>query len=193
MEKGRLEAFSDGVMGVAITLMVIELKAPGVGAGLAAFKDLVVEFLDYVLSFVFVGIYWSNHHHMFKAVSRVNGAILWANLFLLFWITLFPFTTAWVSRDPTSSPATATYGVVLLMAGVAYYILQSLLIDEQGVDSVLAKAVGFDWKGKASPILYIAAIPLAFISPWIADGLYVVVALMWLVPDRRIERALTGP
>jgi uncharacterized membrane protein len=190
MEKNRLEAFSDGVMAVAITLMVIELKAPASSSGLGSLTALAPSFLSYVLSFVFVGIYWNNHHHMFQAAKRINGAILWANLYLLFWITLFPFTTAWVSEHYAAPVPTAAYGVVLLMAAIAYALLQTLLIAQQGEGSLLAGAIGRDWKGRLSIVVYVAAIPLAFVRPWIADSLYAVIALIWLAPDRRIERIL---
>ncbi|TAK99571.1 MAG: DUF1211 domain-containing protein [Rhodospirillaceae bacterium] len=192
MEKNRLEAFSDGVIAVIITLMVLELKAPAAGDGLADLKGLVPAFSSYVLSFVYVGIYWSNHHHMFQATTKVTGGILWANLHLLFWLSLFPFTTAWVSQNHFAPIPSATYGLVLLMAALAYYILQNRIIAGQGPGSLLAVAIGRDWKGKFSPVCYLAAIPLAFISPWIANGLYAFVAFMWLVPDRRIERVLAG-
>ena len=189
MSKGRLEAFSDGVIAVIITIMVLELKVPH-GDGVPALMPLVPVFLSYVLSFVYVGIYWNNHHHMLHATSNVTGAVLWANLHLLFWLSLFPFTTAWMSENHFASAPSAVYGAVLLMAAIAYWLLQQCIIAAQGQDSLLHRAVGRDWKGKVSPLLYLAAIPLAFLSHWIAQAIYVAVALMWLVPDRRIERAL---
>jgi len=194
MSKNRLEAFSDGVLAIIITIMVLELKVPH-ATELAALKPLVPVFLSYALSFIYLGIYWNNHHHMFHATKHVTGGILWANLHLLFWLSLFPFTTGWVGEnhlgenDLTPTP-TAVYGFVLLMAASAYYILQRTIIAQQGRDSLLAKAIGRDWKGKLSPACYLAAIPLAFVSPWISNGLYVFVALLWLIPDRRIERVL---
>ena len=194
MEKNRLEAFSDGVLAIIITIMVLELKVPS-STELAALKPLLPVFLSYVLSFVYLGIYWNNHHHMFQATKHVTGGILWANLHLLFWLSLFPFTTGWVGEnhlgenDLTPAP-TAVYGFVLLMAAIAYYILQRTIIAQQGRDSLLAAAIGKDWKGKLSPLCYLAAIPLAFVSPWISNGLFVFVAILWLVPDRRIERVL---
>lgn len=191
MDKNRLEAFSDGVIAVAITLMVLELKTPVQARGLADLKDLAPAFSSYVLSFIYVGIYWNNHHHLFQATRKVSGGILWANLHLIFWLTLFPFTSAWVSQHFSASAPSAVYGVVLLMAAIAYYILQSAIIATQGPGSLLARAVGRDWKGKLSPLVYLVAIPLAYIHPWIADGLYTAVALLWLIPDRRIERSLT--
>ncbi len=190
MAKNRLEAFSDGVLAIIITIMVLELKMkPGL-TELADLKPLLPVFLSYVLSFVYVGIYWNNHHHMFHSTKHVTGGILWANLHLLFWLSLFPFTTAWVGENHLAPTPTALYGFVLLMAAIAYYILQSAIIAQQGRDSLLAAAIGKDWKGKLSPALYFIAIPLAFVSAWIANGVYVLVALLWLVPDRRIERVL---
>ena len=190
MEKNRLEAFSDGVIAIIITIMVLELKVPH-AAELADLKELVPVFLSYVLSFIYVGIYWNNHHHMFHSTRKVTGGILWTNLHLLFWLSLFPFTTAWVGENHLAATPVAVYGFVLLMAALAYYLLQRAIIRQQGRDSLLAAAVGKDWKGKLSPALYLAAIPLAFLSPWIASGLYVLVAVMWFIPDRRIERVLT--
>ena len=192
MKTTRLEAFSDGVLAIIITIMVLELKVPH-GEGFAALKPLLPVFLSYVLSFVYVGIYWNNHHHLFQSAKHVSGGILWANLHLLFWLSLFPFATGWVGENHFTPLPTAAYGVVLLMAGVSYYILQLAIIARQGPDSLLAKAIGRDWKGKLSPLLYLAAIPLAFVSPWISNGLYVFVALIWLVPDRRIERVINQP
>ena len=190
MEKNRLEAFSDGVLAIIITIMVLEMKVPH-GVDLAALKPVLPVFLSYVLSFLYLGIYWNNHHHMFQTTRHVSGGILWANLHLLFWLSLFPFATSWVGENQLAATPTATYGFVLLMAALAYFILQRRIIAYQGPDSLLAAAVGRDWKGKLSPVLYLLAIPLAFVSPWIANGLFVFVALLWLVPDRRIERRLT--
>jgi uncharacterized membrane protein len=190
MEKNRLEAFSDGVIAIIITIMVLELRPPP-AIELADLKPLLPVVLSYVLSFIYVGIYWNNHHHMFHSTKRVTGGILWANLHLLFWLSLFPFTTAWVGENHLAPTPVAVYGFVLLMAAIAYFILQRSIIAQQGPNSLLAAAVGKDWKGKISPVLYLAAVPLAFVSPWIAIGLYVFVALLWLVPDRRIERVLT--
>jgi uncharacterized membrane protein len=189
MGKGRLEAFSDGVLAIIITIMVLELRAPH-EASIDALQPLIPVFASYVLSFVNVGIYWNNHHHMFHATHRVNAAVLWANLHLLFWLSLVPFVTAWMGETHFASAPMATYGVVLLMAAIAYYILQSKIIQEQGEDGLVARAVGGDFKGKISPIMYLVAIPTAFVSRWFAGALYVAVALMWLLPDRRIERVL---
>ena len=196
MGKQRLEAFSDGVLAIIITIMVLELKVPAAvehvshTAELADLKDKLPVFLSYVLSFIYVGIYWNNHHHMFHATKHVTGKILWANLHLLFWLSLFPFTTGWMGENHLAPVPAAVYGFVLLMAAIAYYILQRAIIVQQGPGSLLAAAIGSDWKGKLSPVLYLSAIPLAFVSPWIAYGLYAFVALLWLIPDRRIERAL---
>jgi len=189
MEKNRLEAFSDGVLAIIITIMVLELKVPR-GADFEALRPLLPVFLSYVLSFLYVGIYWNNHHHMFQTTKRVSGGILWANLHLLFWLSLFPLSTAWIGENHLASTPAAAYGFVLLMAAVAYYVLQHLIIVEQGPNSLLAAAVGRDWKGKLSPVAYLTAIPLAFVSPWIASGIYTLVALAWLIPDRRIEHIL---
>jgi len=185
--KGRLEAFTDGVMAVIITIMVLELKAPE-GADLAALQPLLPVFFTYLLSFVYLGIYWNNHHHMLHATDRINGAILWANLHLLFWLSLVPFTTGWMGENHFAAVPTAVYGIVMLCAAVAYYILQTTIVSAQGPSSKLARAIGSDWKGKLSPLMYAAAIPLAFVNELIADALYIAVALIWLVPDRRIER-----
>ena len=191
MEKNRLEAFSDGVLAIIITIMVLELKVPH-GADWAALKPLLPVFLSYVLSFVYVGIYWNNHHHLLKACRRVNGGILWANLHLLFWLSLFPFVTGWMGENHFTPLPSALYGAVLLLAAIAYYILQTLIIAEQGGrESKLSKAIGKDWKGKLSPVLYAAAIGLSFIRPRLAGCIYVFVALMWLVPDKRIERVVS--
>src|SRR2546421_8191359 len=189
MQKNRLEAFSDGVLAIIITITVLELKVPR-AVELAALKPLWPVFLSYVLSFIYLGIYWNNHHHMFHSTKHVGGGILWANLHLLFWLSLFPFTTGWMGENHLAPTPTAVYGFVLLMAAIAYYILQRTIISNQGRKSLLAKAVGSDWKGKLSPVLYLIAIPLAFVSSWIAGGLYVFVALLWLIPDPRIEREL---
>jgi uncharacterized membrane protein len=189
MKSSRLEAFSDGVIAIIITIMVLELKEPR-GTALADLKPLLPVFLSYVLSFLYVGIYWNNHHHLLHSTKHVTGGILWANLHLLFWLSLFPFTTAWVDENHLAPIPTAVYGFVLLMAAMAYYILQCAIIKLQGTDSVLAAAIGKDWKGKVSPALYLIAIPLAFVSPLISNALFVLVALLWLIPDRRIERAL---
>jgi uncharacterized membrane protein len=189
MSKTRLEAFSDGVIAILITIMVLELKVPH-GTTLAALEPLLPVFLTYVLSFVFLGIYWSNHHHMFHAVERVSGAILWANLHLLFWLSLVPFVTGWMGENHFASLPTAGYGVVLLMSAIAYTILQVAIIAHPGAGPKLKSAVGRDLKGKVSLALYVVAIPMAFVHEWISDILYVLVALTWLVPDRRIERAL---
>jgi TMEM175 potassium channel family protein len=189
MEKNRLEAFSDGVLAIVITIMVLEMKVPH-EAGLAALKPILPVFLSYVLSFIYVGIYWNNHHHLLQSTKRVNAGILWANLHLLFWLSLFPFVTGWLGENHVAPTPAAIYGFVLLMAALAYFILQRAIIVQQGPESILATAVGRDWKGKLSPALYLIAIPLAFVNPWIASSLYVFVALMWLIPDRRIERVL---
>ena len=191
MSKGRLEAFSDGVLAIIITIMVLELKAPS-DASLQALKTLLPVFLSYVLSFIYVGIYWNNHHHMFHTVRTVNASILWANLHLLFWLSLFPFATAWMGENHAASAPTAVYGFVLLMAAIAYYILQSLIIAQQGAGSLLASAVARDWKGKLSPAIYLSGISLAYVHPWISSGLYAFAALVWLVPDRRIARVLAN-
>jgi uncharacterized membrane protein len=186
VHKGRLEAFSDGVIAVIITIMVLELHAPH-GSDLAALRPLVPLFGTYALSFVMLGIYWNNHHHLLQAARVVSGGVLWANLHLLFWLSLFPFATAWMGSNHFESLPTAAYGVVLLLAAVAYYVLQSAIVSVQGPDSVLPAALGRDLKGKISPVLYAAAIPGAFVDRWVAVALYVAVALMWLIPDRRLE------
>jgi len=191
MDKSRLEAFSDGVIAIIITIMVLELKVPH-GEDLDALKPLIPVFLSYVLSFVYVGIYWNNHHHMLQTTHQVNGPMLWANLHLLFWLSLFPFTTGWMGENHFAAAPSAAYGVVLLMAAVAYWMLQRTIIAAQGRNSLLRAAIGRDWKGKSSPVIYASAIPLAFWWPALAQVLYVLVALLWLVPDRRIEHALTG-
>ena len=186
MTRARLEAFSDGVIAILITIMILELKIPH-GSDLAALRAILPEFLTYVLSFTFLGIYWTNHHHMFHLVEHVTGAILWSNLHLLFWLSLVPFATAWVGTNPLAPLPTATYGVVLFLAALSWLVLQKAIIAHHGPQSKLAQAVGKDVKGKISQLMYAAAIPLAFIHPWISDAIYVAVALMWIVPDRRIE------
>jgi len=197
MEKNRLEAFSDGVIAIIITIMVLELKVPehtgGQGphpAGFADLKPLLPVFWSYVLSFVYVGIYWNNHHHLFQSTKHVTGGILWANLHLLFWLSLFPFATAWVGTNPLAPAPTAAYGFVLQLAAIAYYVLEHAIIKQQGKDSLLAAAVGSRWKENLSPACYFAAIPLAFANVWISNALFIFVAVLWLVPDRRIERVL---
>ncbi len=193
MEKGRLEAFSDGVIAIIITIMVLELKVEEAhGADFAALSHVWNPFLAYVLSFIYIGIYWNNHHHMLQAAERSNGAILWANLHLLFWLSLVPFATAWMGENQFAAAPVALYGAVLLMAAIAYWMLQGTIIREHGRDSLLAQAMGRDLKGKLSPLCYIAGIGLSFVNPWISCGLYVLVALIWLVPDARIERLLKG-
>jgi len=189
MHKARLEAFSDGVLAIIITIMVLELHIPR-GQQLSLLQPLLPVFLCYVLSFVYVGIYWNNHHHMLHAVKRVSGGVLWANLHLLFWLSLFPFVTGWMGENSFAAIPTALYGAVLLMAATAYWILARALIAVEGKESVLAKAIGRDRKGVLSIVLYAVAIPLAFVSRWPALAIFVLVALMWLVPDRRIERVL---
>jgi uncharacterized membrane protein len=189
MKTTRLEAFSDGVLAIIITIMVLELKVPH-AVDLAALKPVLPVLLSYVLSFIYLGIYWNNHHHLFQATEEVSGGILWANLHLLFWLSLFPFTTAWMGDNHLAATPTAIYGFVLLMAAIAYYVLQRTIIAKEGRESLLAHAVGKDWKGKLSPLLYLVAIPLAFVSSWIAGGLYVFAALVWLIPDPRIEREI---
>jgi uncharacterized membrane protein len=191
MGKSRLEAFSDGVIAIIITIMVLELKVPH-EASLDALRPLVPVFLSYALSFLYVGIYWNNHHHLLHAAHRVSGGMLWANLHLLFWLSLIPFTTAWMDENHYAPVPTALYGAVLLMAGIAYWILQHLIIASQGSDSVLKRAVGQDWKGKLSPLAYLIAIVVAPWSSWVSQALYVGAALVWLIPDRRIEHALHG-
>ncbi|HEX3906225.1 MAG TPA: TMEM175 family protein [Polyangia bacterium] len=191
MSTGRLEAFSDGVIAILITIMVLELKVPH-GADWAALRPIVPVFLTYVLSYVFLGIYWNNHHHLLHATKRVNGKVLWANLHLLFWLSLIPFVTGWMGENGFRPFPTAIYGVVLLLSAIAYYILVRSILAEEGASSELAAAVGNDTKGQISPVLYAVAIPLAFVNCWIALGLYIFVALMWLVPDRRIESRLRG-
>jgi uncharacterized membrane protein len=184
-----MEAFSDGVIAILITVMLLELKQPD-GTTWGSLHERLPQLLTYVLSFVYLGIYWNNHHHLFQATEQVTGGILWANLHLLFWLSLFPVTTGWMGENQLAAIPTAVYGFVLLMAGIAYVVLERVIIAREGRDSLLAEAVGREWKGKLSLVLYFVAIPLAFVSPWIAAGLYVFVALFWLVPDPRIERKL---
>lgn len=186
MNKGRLEAFSDGVLAIVITIMVLEIKVPH-GTGLGALKPLIPVILSYILSFIYLGIYWNNHHHMMQTVKLVTGDILWANLHLLFWLSLVPFATGWMGENHFDPVPMALYGVILLMAAIAYFILQNRIIANHGPESILSKAVGRDLKGKISPVLYLAAIGSCLISQWIAAAIYVLVALIWLIPDRRIE------
>ena len=189
MKTNRMEAFSDGVLAIIITIMVLDLKVPQT-IELAGLKPVLPVFLSYVLSYVYVGIYWNNHHHLLHSTQHVSAGILWANLHLLFWLSLFPFATAWMGENHFAATPTAIYGVVLLMAAMAYWVLQRAIISRQGRESLLAAAIGRDWKGNLSPVLYLLAIPLAFVSPWLANGLFVLVAALWFIPDRRIERAL---
>lgn len=189
MGKSRLEAFSDGVLAIIITIMVLELKVPH-HADLEALQPLLPSFLSYVLSFIYVGIYWNNHHHMLHAAKHVSGPVLWANLNLLFWLSLFPFATGWMGENHFAALPSAIYGFVLLMAAISYYLLQQSVIAADGPGSLLKQAVGTDWKGKASPFLYLTAMAVAFWVPGVAQAIYVAVALIWLVPDRRIERAI---
>lgn len=190
MGKGRLEAFSDGVIAIIITIMVLEMKVPH-GDGWAALQPVIPVFLSYVLSFINIAIYWNNHHHLFQAVRHVNGRILWANLHLLFWLSLFPFATGWMGENHFTSTPVALYGIVLFFAAIAFTILTRTLITRHGQDSALATAIGRDFKGKISLASYAAAIPLSFVNQWIACGLYVLVAVIWFIPDRRIEKTLT--
>jgi uncharacterized membrane protein len=189
MEKNRLEAFSDGVLAIIITIMVLELKVPH-GSDLSALQPLLPVFLSYVLSFIYVGIYWNNHHHLLKAAPRVNPAIMWSNLHLLFWLSLFPFVTGWMGENHFATLPSAVYGAVLLLAAVAYYILQNLIVAEAGKNSELARSIGRDWKGKLSPLLYCGGIAASFLRPWLAGAIYVLVALIWFIPDRRIARVV---
>ncbi|HET6232301.1 MAG TPA: TMEM175 family protein [Longimicrobiaceae bacterium] len=189
MNTGRMEAFSDGVMAIIITIAVLEMKAPH-GADVASLRPGLPVFLSYLLSFVYIGIYWSNHHHMLHVTRHVDGNIMWANLHLLFWLSLVPFVTGWMGENHFAPVPTSAYGVVLLMAAIAYFILQATILKREGPGSVLARALGRDLKGKVSPVLYLVGIGGAFVSTWISGAAYVAVALIWLVPDRRIERAL---
>jgi uncharacterized membrane protein len=189
MEKNRLEAFSDGVLAIIITIMVLELKVPH-GEDLSAIKPLLPVFLSYVLSFIYVGIYWNNHHHLIKACRRVNGKIMWANLHLLFWLSLLPFVSGWAGENHFAPLPMAFYGAVLLLSGIAYFILQNCIVAEQGRDSKLAASLGKDWKGKLAPVLYFIGIGASFYQPWIGAIIYVGVALMWLIPDQRVARVI---
>jgi uncharacterized membrane protein len=191
MSKSRLEAFSDAVLAIILTIMVLEMKVPH-GAELTALRPLIPVFLSYVLSFIYLGIYWTNHHHMLYVTHRVSGAILWANLHLLFWLSLVPFVTGWMGENHFAPAPTALYGVILLFAGFAYLLLQHTILVQEGSDSMLAVAVGSDWKGRVSLFLYGIGIPAAFLHAWIAGALYVFGALIWLVPDRRIERKVSS-
>lgn len=189
MDKNRLEAFSDGVIAIIITIMVLEMKVPH-GDAFEALSPLIPVFFSYVLSFVYLGIYWNNHHHMLKTCRKVTGPMLWANIHLLFWLSLIPFATGWMGENHFAKAPCVVYGVILLLAAIAYWILQAKIIASQGGSSILKEAVGSDWKGKLSPALYVVAIVTAFWTQWISVALYVIVALMWLIPDRRIERVL---
>ena len=189
MHKSRLEAFSDGVLAIIITIMVLEIKVQH-GDTVDTLRPLLPVFSSYVLSFIYVGIYWNNHHHLFQAARKVNGRVLWANLHLLFWLSLLPFASGWMGENHFAALPVALYGAILLMAGLAYWLLSRAIIQADGPDSLLAKAIGRDWKGNVSVALYLLAIPLTFLHEWIAEAIYVGVALLWLIPDRRIERAL---
>jgi uncharacterized membrane protein len=191
MGKGRIEAFSDGVMAIIITIMVLELKVPH-EAGLAALRPLIPVFLSYVLSFIYLGIYWNNHHHLFQAVRHVNGSVLWANLHLLFWLSLVPFVTGWLGENNFEALPVALYGTVLLLAGTAYFILTRVLLANHGEDSTLSMAVGRDFKGIVSLVIYGVAVLLSFVNSWLACALYALVAVIWLIPDRRIEKVMTS-
>ena len=191
MNKSRLEAFSDGVIAILITIMVLEMKVP-IGKDFASLKPVIPKFISYVLSFVYLGIYWNNHHHMMHTVKKVSGSILWANLHLLFWLSLIPFVTDWMGENNFAPVPIALYGIVLLMAAIAYFLLQGQILSVDGKDSLLAKAIGKDLKGKISPILYLVAILLSYFNQWIAVAIYVLVALIWLVPDKRIERIMAN-
>jgi uncharacterized membrane protein len=190
MGTGRVEAFSDAVLAIVITIMVLEMKTPH-DADLGALRPLLPVFLSYLLSFIYLGIYWTNHHHLLYVTHQVSAAILWANLHLLLWLSLVPFVTRWMGESHFAAAPTALYGVILLLAGAAYLLLQHAILVQEGADSLLAAAVGRDWKGKGSVLLYGVAIPVAFLRPWIAGACYVVGALLWLVPDRRIERTVS--
>ena len=189
MDKNRIEAFSDGVLAIIITIMVLNLTVPAT-PDISELKSQLPTFLTYALSYLYVGIYWNNHHHLLKAARRATGRIMWANLHLLFWLSFFPFMTGWMGRNHFTVMPTVIYGAVLLLASIAYYILQSIIVADQGRDSRLAKEIGKDWKGKSSPPLYVAGMVVAFWHPWISSGIYAVVALLWLVPDRRLSRAV---
>ena len=189
MTKGRIEAFSDGVIAIIITIMVLEMKVPH-GADVAALRPLIPVFVSYVLSYVMIGIYWNNHHHLFHAVERVNGSILWRNLHLLFWLSQVPFATGWMGENHFAPLPTALYGLVMLMAGVAYYFLVRAILAHHGLDSRIATALGRDLKGKVSVLLYVVGVPMAFINRWVAGAIYVAVAVIWFIPDKRIESRL---
>ncbi len=189
MTRGRLEAFSDGVIAIIITIMVLEIKAQQ-GGEFSDLKPLIPHFISYVFSFIYVGIYWNNHHHMLHTVDKIDGKILWANLYLLFWLSLIPFATAWMGENHFARATMAVYGIVLLMAAIAYNILQKSIINKNGKDSILSKGVGKDMKGKISIILYALGIALSFVCEWISAACYILVAIMWLIPDKRIERAM---
>jgi len=191
MSTERMSAFSDGVLAIIITIAVLEMKVPE-GVALGALRPVLPVFLSYVLSFIYLGIYWNNHHHILHITERVTGGILWANLHLLFWLSLVPFVTGWMGENEFAALPTALYGVVLLMAAIAYYLLQRTIIADQGAGSILKRAIGTDIKGRISPILYLLAIPAAFYVQWLAEAIYLGVALMWLVPDRRIERVVAA-
>lgn len=192
MNKTRLEAFSDGVLAIIITIMVLEIKIPHHDASFSALQKLIPVFISYILSFIYIGIYWNNHHHMLHSITKVDGKILWANLHLLFWLSMIPFATGWMGENHFAKPTMALYGAMLLMAALAYWILQNVIINSQGCDtSILKKAVGKDWKGKSSPPLYLLGIALSFYNEWLSGIVYIAVALMWLVPDKRIERTIT--
>lgn len=190
MTKGRMEAFSDGVLAIIITIMVLEIKVPHEGEGFEALVPLLPVFLSYVLSFIYLGIYWNNHHHMMHTVKKISVKILWANLHLLFWLSLIPFVTGWMGENHFAQEPMALYGLILLMAAISYFILQNIIIKSQGHDSILKHAVGKDIKGKISPVLYIIGIGLSWVSSWTSGLMYVLVALMWLIPDKRIEQTL---
>lgn len=190
MKKGRIEAFSDGVLAIIITIMVLELKVPHEGSSFKDLAHLLPVFLSYVLSFIYVGIYWSNHHHMFMVVNKVNGAVLWANLHLLFWLSMIPFATAWMGENHFASAPMALYGFVLFMNAIAYSILANLLVKNHGDDSLLARAMGNGLKGKLSVVAYVISIPCAFVNVWISGALFILVAMVWLIPDKRIERVI---
>ena len=191
MNKNRLEAFSDGVLAIIITIMVLELKIPK-GVHLESLKPVIPVFISYILSFIYLGIYWNNHHHMLHTVKHVSGGMLWANLHLLFWLSVIPFVTGWMGENNFAPDPVALYGVNLLMAAIAYYILQTTILRKHGKDSVLAKAIGKDIKGKMSPILYVIAVVFTFFNQWVSGAIYVLVALIWLIPDKRIERILNN-
>ena len=191
MGTARLAAFSDGVFAIIITIMVLELKVPH-GETLSSLAPVIPVFFSYVLSFIYLGIYWNNHHHMLHAATRVTGGILWANLHLLFWLSLLPFATGWMGQNHFAAAPTALYGALLLMAAIAYWVLQQVILKAQGADSLLAVALGSDFKGKISPFLYVLAIVFAFVNQWISDAIYVLMALIWVVPDRRIERMINA-